>query len=84
MPEFKFLKNACGYHLSSPIATPYYNYKFILEEKVDGCEYLVTLSGVPSDSILLRLDEKNLMLVEYLTVVFLIHMMVFVKKLIIF
>ncbi|EFM89269.1 Uncharacterised protein [Actinobacillus pleuropneumoniae] len=59
MPEFDFLKNACGYHLFTPINTLYSNYKFILEENVDGCAYTVTLSGVPNNSILLRLDENK-------------------------
>ena len=59
MPEFEFLKNACGYHLFTPITTLYSNYQFILEENVDGCAYTVILSGVPNNSILLRLDENK-------------------------
>jgi hypothetical protein len=59
MPEFDFLRNAKGYHLFQPTKTEYSNYEFVLSEKTEEGEYEVTLSRVPIDSILLRLDENK-------------------------
>ncbi|ATF74371.1 hypothetical protein [Pasteurella multocida] len=67
MPEFDFLKNAGGYHLFTPITTLYSQYQFTLKDKVKIIEngqevvreYTVVLSGVPNNSILIKLDENK-------------------------
>lgn len=61
MPEFKFLYSANGYNISKPIADERYDdfYYFCLSEETDDVRYEVIISKVPSDSILIKLDEDR-------------------------